>query len=66
MSDFARQVDVLRLRRHTREIASTPDDDSELEDLVFVPEGHSRDRDQDERYAQQVKFMRRAMGSWKN
>jgi len=36
-----------QLRRHTREIASSPDDDSELEDLVFVPDGHFRDRDQD-------------------
>jgi RNA polymerase sigma-70 factor (TIGR02943 family) len=36
-----------QLRRHTREIASTPDDDDGLEDLVFAPDGHFRDRDQD-------------------
>ena len=36
-----------QLRRHTREIASSPDDDDGLEDLVFVPDGHFRDREQD-------------------
>jgi RNA polymerase sigma-70 factor (TIGR02943 family) len=37
-----------QLRRHTREIASTPDDDDgSIEDLVFAPDGHFRDRDMD-------------------
>ena len=36
-----------QLRRHTREIASSPDDDAGLEDLVFVPDGHFRDREVD-------------------
>jgi RNA polymerase sigma-70 factor (TIGR02943 family) len=36
-----------QLRRHTREVASTPDDDSGLEELVFAPDGHFRDREQD-------------------
>jgi RNA polymerase sigma-70 factor (TIGR02943 family) len=34
-----------QLRRHTREVASSPDDDSGLEDLVFAPDGHFRDRE---------------------
>jgi len=34
-----------QLRRHTREVASTPDEDSGLEDLVFAPDGHFRDRE---------------------
>ncbi|HJV63207.1 MAG TPA: sigma-70 family RNA polymerase sigma factor [Albitalea sp.] len=36
-----------QLRRHTREIASSPDEDDGLEDHVFVPDGHFRDRDAD-------------------
>jgi RNA polymerase sigma-70 factor (TIGR02943 family) len=34
-----------QLRRHTREVASSPDEDSDLEDLMFAPDGHFRDRD---------------------
>jgi len=38
-----------QLRRHTREIASSPDadDDGAIEDLVFHPDGHFRDRGMD-------------------
>ena len=34
-----------QLRRHTREVASSPDEDEGLEDLVFAPDGHFRDRE---------------------
>ena len=36
-----------QLRRHTREVASSADDDADLDDLLFLPDGHFRETPQD-------------------